>query len=41
MKIFLTGLIILAVLINLGGCNSGTMKGVGSDVEKLGEKMQS
>ena len=26
--------------MSLAGCHSGTMRGVGSDVEKLGQKME-
>ena len=35
-------LVVLAVcsLIVLSGCHSGTVRGMGSDVEKLGERMQ-
>ena len=33
--------IMLAVcVLGLSGCHSGTVRGMGSDVEKIGERMQ-
>lgn len=40
MKTFLGMLILLCVLGLSIGCHSGTMRGVGSDVSKLGSQMQ-
>ena len=36
----LTIMLMVCVLGAVGGCHSGTIRGVGSDVEKLGERMQ-
>lgn len=40
MKSLLATLLVVCTLGLLSGCHSGTMKGVGSDVEKLGQNMQ-
>jgi predicted small secreted protein len=40
MKTLVSILVALGVLVGLTGCHSGTMRGVGSDVERLGDRMQ-
>jgi len=40
MKIFLWSFILLCVLTFAVACNSGTMRGVGSDISRLGNSMQ-
>ncbi|GEM_PF-2463316 len=40
-KILLGMMLLVACMLGLSsGCNSGTVKGAGSDIERLGEKMQ-
>ncbi len=41
MKSFMWILVVICTVGLLSGCNSGIMKGAGSDVSKLGNKMQS
>ena len=40
MKTVFSVVLALVVLGGLSGCNSGTVKGVGSDVERIGAGMQ-
>ena len=40
MKLVMVLLLGTSIGTLLGGCHSGTMRGVGSDVEKLGQKME-
>ena len=40
MKTFVSILIVIGVLVGLSGCHSGIMRGAGSDVERLGNRMQ-
>jgi predicted small secreted protein len=40
MKAFLGIAILVCVFALSAGCNSGTMKGMGSDISNLGDKMQ-
>ncbi len=41
MKSLMLMLVLIFTVSLLSGCNSGTMEGVGSDVSKLGDRMQS
>lgn len=40
MKTFVATLLVACMLGVLSGCHSGIMRGAGSDVERLGERMQ-
>ena len=40
MRLFIAILLIIGALSLLSGCHSGTMRGAGSDVEKLGSRME-
>lgn len=40
MKTAVAILLIIGVLVGLNGCHSGIMRGAGSDVERLGDRMQ-
>ncbi len=40
MKIITVSLILICVLGLSAGCHSGTTRGIGSDISKLGENMQ-
>lgn len=41
MKSLMLILVLICTVSLLSGCNSGIMKGAGSDVSELGDKMQS
>ena len=40
MRTFVVMALIICVLGVISGCHSGIMRGAGSDVERLGERMQ-
>ncbi len=40
MKTFVAMVLVTCMFGVLGGCHSGTMRGAGSDVERLGDRMQ-
>jgi len=40
MKTCVSILVVICLLVGLSGCHSGIMRGAGSDVERLGNKMQ-
>jgi len=40
MKIFLGLVVFICALSVLAGCHSGTTRGIGSDISKLGDNMQ-
>ena len=40
MKKMIGTLLIVSLFVAVSGCHSGTMRGVGSDVEALGQKMK-
>ena len=40
MKTFVVTVLLIGMLGVLSGCHSGIMRGAGSDVERLGDRMQ-